>query len=317
MEDEKHFITKIAYAYFIGNLTQQEVAKRFHLSRPTVSRLLQKSRDEGIIEIIMHSTSRSSVEMEKRLEETFHIREAVIVPAEKDDSLDVTKVHVAEAAASTLERYLGPACVLGLFWGSTVLLMSNYLHKVPFDLTVAQLTGGINYHSVELQPSDVVRSFSQALGAKKWYVMYAPAYVETEAERNVLMDSRSVQQVIRVLEASTVSLTGIGYIYDKNNLLFNEVFTDEDMKEVKEESLVGELNGRFLFDQSGRISVTNRFYKCGIGISLERFKAIPVKLSLASGAYKAPAILGALRAGLVDVLVTDTITASAVLDLGQ
>jgi DNA-binding transcriptional regulator LsrR (DeoR family) len=51
-----------------------------------------------------------------------------------------------------------------------------------------------------------------------------------------------------------------------------------------------------------------------IGIEAEVLRRIPVVIGVAGGTAKAPAILGALRAGLVNCLVTDDAAALAVLD---
>jgi DNA-binding transcriptional regulator LsrR (DeoR family) len=47
---------------------------------------------------------------------------------------------------------------------------------------------------------------------------------------------------------------------------------------------------------------------------LEQLQALDHVIGVAGGVEKVAAILGALRGGYVDVLVTDTVTAQAVLD---
>jgi DNA-binding transcriptional regulator LsrR (DeoR family) len=47
-----------------------------------------------------------------------------------------------------------------------------------------------------------------------------------------------------------------------------------------------------------------------IGISLEELAGIPRVMALAGGASKTLAIMGALRTGAIDVLVTDRFTAA-------
>ena len=46
-----------------------------------------------------------------------------------------------------------------------------------------------------------------------------------------------------------------------------------------------------------------------VGVSLDQLERIPTKLVVAGGAAKQRAVLAALRAGLVDILVTDAETA--------
>jgi DNA-binding transcriptional regulator LsrR (DeoR family) len=49
-----------------------------------------------------------------------------------------------------------------------------------------------------------------------------------------------------------------------------------------------------------------------LAISAEQLQHIPHVIGIAVGTDKAEAILGAARAGLIDALVTDTVTARAV-----
>ena len=44
-------LTEIAVAYYDQEQTQEEIAKRFGISRMKVGRLLKKARQEGIVEI--------------------------------------------------------------------------------------------------------------------------------------------------------------------------------------------------------------------------------------------------------------------------
>ena len=50
-----------------------------------------------------------------------------------------------------------------------------------------------------------------------------------------------------------------------------------------------------------------------VGISLEQLRALDGVIGVAGGEEKVPAILGALRGGYLNVLITDEATAQAVL----
>jgi len=55
--------------------------------------------------------------------------------------------------------------------------------------------------------------------------------------------------------------------------------------------------------------LTGEFNDRILGLRPEQLKAVPRRIGVAGGARKHEAILGALRGGWVDVLVTDSITA--------
>ena len=50
-------LTEIAVAYYDQEQTQEEIAKRFGISRIKVGRLLKKARQEGIVEITIRSSA--------------------------------------------------------------------------------------------------------------------------------------------------------------------------------------------------------------------------------------------------------------------
>ena len=74
---------------------------------------------------------------------------------------------------------------------------------------------------------------------------------------------------------------------------------------------VGSLNTRF-FDALGQPA--GNLDERTIAMSWEDLRAIPTVIAVAAGPKKAAAIVGALRSGAVDVLVTDEVTASLMLD---
>ena len=46
-------MTEVAMLYYLENVTQEAIAKRFDLSRAKDSRLLKRARDEGIVEVLV------------------------------------------------------------------------------------------------------------------------------------------------------------------------------------------------------------------------------------------------------------------------
>ncbi|MGY5190548.1 UNVERIFIED_CONTAM: helix-turn-helix domain-containing protein, partial [Bacillus amyloliquefaciens DSM 7 = ATCC 23350] len=67
--------------YYTDGWTQQEIAKKLNVSRPVISKILQKAKDVGIVEVYIKDESIHTVELEKQLETTFQLTEAVVVPS--------------------------------------------------------------------------------------------------------------------------------------------------------------------------------------------------------------------------------------------
>ena len=64
---EKTNLIKIAHYYFVDGMTQGEIAKKLHLSRQKVNRLIKESREKGIVKIEIMTTENSYVELESYL----------------------------------------------------------------------------------------------------------------------------------------------------------------------------------------------------------------------------------------------------------
>ena len=78
---------------------------------------------------------------------------------------------------------------------------------------------------------------------------------------------------------------------------------------------VGEICTRF-FDVEGRPCVTALDRRL-VALDLNQLRAVPLVVCVASGTSKAAAILGAVRGGYVNSLVTDDVTAAEVLTLAR
>jgi lsr operon transcriptional repressor len=82
---------------------------------------------------------------------------------------------------------------------------------------------------------------------------------------------------------------------------------------LTEHHVVGDILGQF-FDADGVVADVP-LHDRRIGIELADLKNISKVIGVAGGAHKAEALLGALRGGFLDVLVTNEIAAVRLLEL--
>ena len=72
-------VVEIAHMYYDDQLTQQQIAKQINMSRSLVSKLLNKARAEGIVEItIRDDMVHSYRNMERKLKETFGLQDVIL-----------------------------------------------------------------------------------------------------------------------------------------------------------------------------------------------------------------------------------------------
>ena len=89
--------------------------------------------------------------------------------------------------------------------------------------------------------------------------------------------------------------------------------TAADVRDLREQGVAGDILGQF-FDADGKVADVP-IHDRRIGIDLSDLKYIPKVVGVAGGLHKVPAILGALRGGFLDVLVTNELAAVRLLEL--
>ena len=78
MQTEKILMSEVATLYYKENHTQQEIAETMHLSRQTVSKLLNDAIEERIVEIIIHNPQKDCKELEEQICSIFGIQGCVV-----------------------------------------------------------------------------------------------------------------------------------------------------------------------------------------------------------------------------------------------
>ena len=125
VSSEQHrLLYRIAQAYYVDGLTQKQIANRFGLSRPKVSRLLQKGRDNAIISISLLPPPNGMADLEHKLERRFGLQEAVVVPVSDPAHHPTVVRELGPAAAECLNRCISGDEVIATAWGSSILAMA-------------------------------------------------------------------------------------------------------------------------------------------------------------------------------------------------
>ena len=88
--------------------------------------------------------------------------------------------------------------------------------------------------------------------------------------------------------------------------------SEADFERLKARKAVGSVFGRF-YDMQGRECDTE-FKERAIALTFDDLRKIPERMALTMGAHRIEAILGLMYGELITTLVTDSDTATAVLD---
>ncbi|MDR7481846.1 MAG: sugar-binding transcriptional regulator [Armatimonadota bacterium] len=304
-------LAKVADLYYLRDLTQQEIAGRLGLSRPTVSRLLRRSRDLGVVRIEIVAPPDSHHDLERALEECFGLREAIVVTGDADDAA-ATRRALGRAGARYLERALHGGERLGVSWGTTLRAVVDHLRGRPLRLTIVPLVGGVGQVAPGIHANDLAAGLAAAFAGQA-HLLHAPAIVASPGLRRALLADVGIRRVLALARQVDVALVGIGALVPSSTLVRSGYFSAGDLAQLRRRGAVGDICTR-AYTGTGA-SVDGALDRRILAVSLDDLRRIGTVVAVAGGPEKAAAIAGALRGGLIDVLVTDHLAAAALLEI--
>ena len=311
--EDIRLLVKVSRLHYEDDLTQDAITTRLGLSRSKVSRLLAQARETGIVQITVVAPVQMYVDMEGRLEERFGLQEALVIEGQPGDTQDQVSRAIGTAAAGYLARSLGPRSTVGLAWGSTLHHMTTALtpQRCP-DGQVVQIIGGLGQPDAEVHATELCRSVSRALGCRLT-LLPVPGIVADERTRDSLLSDVHVQRAVQAFDHLDLAFVGVGApTQDSVTMRDGSIITQVELDDVLRKGAVGDVALHY-FDALGR-SVASGIEDRIIGITLDQLKRTPRVVGVSGGPNKLAAINGALRGGLINVLITDSLTAGRVLE---
>ena len=301
-------LASLARGHFIRGKSKIELAEEFGLSRFKVARLIDEARDSGLVRIEIRHHGEIDVDLSARLGERFGLTHSIVVDTPEDDAASL-RDHLGRAAAELLSEVITAEDVLGLAWARAVSAMVRSLRPLP-GTAVVQLTGALALPDGLDTSVDVVRDAASSSGGTA-HLFYAPFTVPDAATARALRLQPEVARAFDQLPLVTKAVAGIGLWQPGQSTLY-DASPEADREELRRLGVCADISGVFL-DSDGE-PVKTELAERMIGINHEQMRAIPELIAIPYGVAKAPAVLAALRSGLIGGLVTHTALAQQVLD---
>ncbi|RUU07783.1 3,4-dihydroxy-2-butanone kinase, partial [Mesorhizobium sp. M6A.T.Ca.TU.002.02.2.1] len=140
----------------------------------------------------------------------------------------------------------------------------------------------------------------------------APAIVSNAEVRDILLREPLIESQFAALSKANKALFGIASLRPNSTIHTSGFFESVSVQQYLAKDAVGVLAGRFI-DGRGN-PVAGPLDDRTIGISLDMLRSIGLRIAVAGGFDKVPAILAALRGGYVNVLITDAATGRGILN---
>ena len=308
--NELRLIARIAQMYHSEGKRQAEIARQLRMSQATVSRMLKRAEQEAIVRTTVIPPPGPYAELETALRQRYSLTEAIVVDCSEDRD-GAIMARIGEAAAHFLEATLQPEEIIGVSsWSQTILKMVDNIH--PFRGVkakhIVQILGGMGDSAVQTHATELISRFARLTGADARLLLVQGITSSREAKLVMLADP-VVRGTMDLFDRLSLAVVGIGAV-EPSELLARSgnVFSKQEMALLHEAGAIGEISFRF-YDKDGRPVITPLNERV-IGISLEALKKADRVMALAGGASKTEAIAGALKMGLIDILVTDKFTAA-------
>ncbi len=311
-QDRESLLADVAEMYYLEEHGQAEIARTVGVTRSMISRMLKEARQKGIVEIRVRRSLQRDHDLENALMNRFGLEAASIVVCQKAASARILS-YLGKAAAQAFRRYVTAGSIVGLAWGTSVSAAVDTIEaEQPMDVKVVQLVGALGARNMEYDGHALVLRLAQKLGGQGYY-LNGPFLCPNPETAESLRRTQSIKDTLELGKQAQIALVGIGSAAPQYSSYHLAGYVSaKEQNRLQRAGAVGDVCGLH-FDRQGR-DVGEEFRARSLNICKEDLFRIPVRIGVAGGPGKVEPILGALRGGYVNVLITDALTAHQVSD---
>ena len=300
---------RAGWLYYVAGNTQEDIATKLGVSRQTAQRLVSLAVTEGLIRVRLEHPIAETMDLADRLGARFGLTHVDVAPSDPGSSS--TTLGIAEAVAAEIERRLRSVepIVLAMGTGRTLKAAVDLLPRIDCPQhRVVSLTGNLGpdgsaaYYNVIFSMADAIKA--------RHFPFPLPVFASTAAERGLLHRQSLIHDTLELAARADVTFVGIGELGPTAPLAVDGFLTAAELEALQRAGAIGEIVG-WAFNAEGQLID---------GLTNARVASAPIPsretclvVGVAMGARKLPAIRGALRSQLINGLITDEATASALL----
>jgi deoxyribonucleoside regulator len=307
--------------YYRQGQSQKDIAVALGVSAATVSRLLKRAFDDGLVRVELDLPR--TQELETTLLQQFGLRDAVVVAS---GGRGDTREALGSAAALYFEKVGRDGMRVGLSCGFTLYQTIRHLRERRFrDLELFPLSGESTLKLVDLFPNTLVgmmaAKYRPHVQAYALPVQHLISLHDIERERRRLLRDPDVRRIYEAAQEIDIALVGIGLIGEQTpGFCAAAEAYGVSVRRLRQLGVVGEINYQPFDAQGGIVDRPELRVLMRRILSVEgsRLQALSRRddryvVAVAGGRAKVEAVRGALRGRFMNVLVTDEDCAAALL----
>ena len=311
MSRNNNLLEYVADLYYNRGLSQQEIGAIIGSSRPTVSRLIEEAKNQGIVKIIITSSVNKNNKLSNRLRSSFNLKDAVVVKADYD--FDKSIELCGKAVASILPAYLHPGMTLGISWGRSINAVVDAIEDDAYEgIHVAQMVGCMNMGNPNVDGFSTAQRLTKKMHGT-YTSINAPLFVEGHEVYNYLINEPIINEALMKSCSVDVCINGVGAATDnKNSIHQSGYYNSYDLDRFAQKGAVASIGGTFIDINGKRVDIENIY---PIATPLDIVRDVPVSILLCATEDKAEAVLAALNGSYANILVVDEPLANKLLEL--
>lgn len=299
MEDssnKEYEVTKVAWYYYVENLTQQKIADIMGVSRITVNKMLDEARNKGIIQFNIPLQYLKKIELENELKEKYNLEDVLIIPTGEEENL---KSILGKAAAIYIENLLENNSYINIGYGETLNSLIDHLTKTSEkSFSIISLTGGVMPY---------LPYYSNSNNKLSLNLIPAPLFMDNIEAAEKIQQEKSVQDIFDLSSLASLSVTGIGELSEEATIQKTGIVSSMDLKKMKMKGAVADILMHFI-DKDGNL-IQSEYENKLVSTSLEKLRGMKNIIAVAAGDKKVNAIDASMKTRIFNRLITDENTA--------
>ena len=310
MNRNDNILEYVAELYYERGLSQQEIGSIIGASRPTVSRLIEDAKKQGVVRIIIETSVSKNHKLSNKLRKAYKLRDAIVVGSDFDfdKSIDIC----GKATAALISAFLEPEMTIGISWGRSINSFVDAIDENDFHgVNVAQMVGCMTMGNPMIDGFSVAQRLARKLHGT-YTSINSPLFVEGQEVYDYLINEPMIRDSLLAASKVDIAINGVGSMDDNRNAVHQSGYFDSyKLDRFKEKGAVASFVGRYIGIDGQPIEIEN-FHS--ISVELKDVKKIPISILMSATAEKAEATLAVLNGGYADILVVDEALALRLLD---
>ncbi len=312
MVDDR-ILARIAELYFIHGTSQYKIAEKFNFSKSKVCRVIKEAKDKGLIEFKIKNFDNRKIELEKKIEDRYGLKEAIVYfnsdISKGDEQLVFQKV--GNLGAEYIERILQDNMNIAITWGKTLYNVIKEIKTVKnYRINVFPTLGGVGLARAEYQNNNLVKMLSDKIGGHH-YQLYLPLILNKSKYKGLIQEESNIRKVLGDITKLDYYITSFGTVSTDSRMYKLGGFGLDFIKMLTKKKVIGEVGLNF-YDTEGNFISTGMEENI-VNIKIGDIKKIKNKIVIGFGKEKVKALKGLLRTKIPDILITDSKTIESVL----